>query len=111
MGLAAVLALCLVLLAEERIEALAPQLKSYAEMKIEGAFDGKARFAIGSIEGGIFSPITLNDIKISDRNSGPVFSSVDLRQSRLITGCGIYSPKIRISRCYRCYFLAVHILI
>ena len=78
MGLAAVLALCLVLLAEERIEALAPQLKSYAEMKIEGAFDGKARFAIGSIEGGIFSPITLNDIKISDRNSGPVFSSVDL---------------------------------
>ncbi|MCX5680130.1 MAG: hypothetical protein NTZ95_05710 [Candidatus Omnitrophica bacterium] len=78
MMLVSVCALCLVLLAEDRIEALAPQLKSYAEMKIEGAFDGKARFSIGSIEGGIFSPITLNDIKISDRKKGPVFSSIDL---------------------------------
>ena len=76
--LALVFALCLVLLAEEKIEALAPQLKSYAEMKIEGAFDGKARFSIGSIDGGIFNPITLNDIKISDRSKGAAFSSVDL---------------------------------
>ncbi len=76
--LASVCVLCLVLLVEDRIEALAPQLKGYAEMKVEGAFDGKARFSIGSVEGGIFSPITLNDIKISDRKSGPTFSSIDL---------------------------------
>jgi len=76
--LAAICALCLVLLAEERIEAFAPQLKNYAEMKIEGAFDGKARFSIGSIEGGILGPIILNDIKISDRKKGPAFSSIDL---------------------------------
>lgn len=76
--LASVCALCLVLLAEQRIEAFAPQLKSYAEMKIEGALDGKVRFSIGSIEGGIFSPIILNDIKISDRKNGPASSSVEL---------------------------------
>lgn len=76
--LALVLVLSLVILAEDRIEAIAPQLKSYAEMKVEGAFDDKANFSIGSIEGGIFSPITLNDIKISDRKKGPVFSSIDL---------------------------------
>jgi len=76
--LAVICAACLIVLVDERIEAFAPQLKSYAEMKIEGAFDGKARFSIGSIEGGIFSPITLNGIKISDRKSGPMFSSIDL---------------------------------
>ena len=73
-----VCALCLVLLAEDRIEAFAPQLKNYAEMKIEGALDGKASFSIGRIDGGIFTPITLNDIKISDRKNGPAFSSVNL---------------------------------
>ena len=78
MMLVSVCALCLVIFAEERIEALAPQLKNYAETKIEGAFDGKAHFSIGRIEGGIFAPITLNDIKISDRSKGPLFSSVDL---------------------------------
>ena len=55
--LASVCVLCLALLAEERIEALAPQLKSYAEMKIEGAFDGKARFSIGRIEAGYSPPL------------------------------------------------------
>lgn len=76
------LALCLVMLAEDRIEALAPQLKNYAEMKIEGALGGKARFSIGSIEGGIFNPFTLSDIKISDGKKGPAFSSVDLPMVR-----------------------------
>lgn len=76
--MASVFALSMVLSIEDRIEALAPQLKNYAEMKVEGALDGKARFSIGSIEGGIFSPITLNDIRISDSKHGPVFSSVDL---------------------------------
>lgn len=70
--------ICLIILAEERIEAFAPQLKSYAEMKIEGALDGKARFSIGRIEGGIFTPITLNDIRISDRTKGRASSSIDL---------------------------------
>ena len=76
--LASICAFCLVLLAEEKIEALAPQLKSFAEMKVEGAFGGKARFSIGSIEGGIFNPITLSDIKISDPTKGAAFSSIDL---------------------------------
>ena len=76
--MALVCALCLVILAEERIEAFMPQLKNYAEMKIEGALGGKVRFSIGRVEGGIFAPITLNDIKVSDRTNGPVSSSIDL---------------------------------
>lgn len=76
--LAVVFALCLVFFLEDKIGAFAPQLKNYAEMKIEGALGGKTRFSIGSIEGGIFSPITLSNIKLSDRKGGPFFSSFDI---------------------------------
>jgi hypothetical protein len=72
------LCLCLALFVEDRIEALMPQVKNYAEARVEEMLGGRARFSIGSIEGGIFKPITLNDIKISGGKSDPMLSSVDI---------------------------------
>lgn len=72
------LVLCLVLLAEDRINAIMPDIKGYAETKIEDALGGKVRFSIGGIEGGIFNPITLNDIKISGGRNDPLLSSIDM---------------------------------
>ena len=60
------LAVCVVLFIEDRIEAFAPEVKSFAESKIEDAFGGKIKLAIGDIDGGLLHPITFNDIKIEN---------------------------------------------
>ena len=59
--------LCLTLLVESRIEAFLPELKSVAEIRIEQALGGKLKLSIGSVDGGIFSPIVLNEITIKER--------------------------------------------
>jgi len=68
--LAALLVICAVLFLEARIEAFVPEIKSYAETRIGQALDGRAAFSIGSLEGGIFNPIVVNDIKIAGVNIG-----------------------------------------
>ena len=63
--LAALLIICSGLFLEDRIEAFVPDIKNYAETRIEEAFDGRAVFSIGDLEGGIFNPIVINDIQIA----------------------------------------------
>lgn len=58
--------LCFILFIEERIEAFVPEVKNFAELKVEEALNGRVRFSIGSLEGGILNPITVNDIRIKD---------------------------------------------
>ena len=48
---------------ESRIEAFAPELKVLAEDRIEGIFGKNLDISIGSIDGGIFRPITLRDVR------------------------------------------------
>ena len=63
------LAACFVFFVEERIEAFVPEVRSFAEVKIESILDDRVNLSIGSLDGGILHPITANDIKI--RSSSP----------------------------------------
>lgn len=65
-------AVCLILFVEDRIEAFVPDVKNFAEMKVEEALNGRVKFSIGSLEGGILNPITVNDIRIKDSRDMPV---------------------------------------
>lgn len=73
-----------------------PGIKNYAESRIESALGGKTRFSIGSIDGGIFNPITLNDIKISGDRNDPMLSSVDMPVIR--TGYRIWDLVLKKDR-------------
>ncbi|MDP3804559.1 MAG: hypothetical protein Q8Q87_03285 [Candidatus Omnitrophota bacterium] len=70
--LSMLLILCFILFIEERIEAFVPEVKNFAELKVEEALNGRVRFSIGSLEGGILNPITVNDIRIKDNLGSPV---------------------------------------
>ena len=58
------LAVTIIMFFESRIEAFAPQFKTLAESRIEGAFGNKIDISIGSIDGGIVRPFVLRDIKV-----------------------------------------------
>ncbi len=58
------MALSIIAFFESRIEAFAPELKVLAEDRIEGIFGKNLDISIGSIDGGIFRPITLRDVRI-----------------------------------------------
>jgi len=64
--LVVLLFLCTALFLEERIEAFVPDVKSFAELKVGEAFNGKIQLSIGSLEGGILNPIVVNDIRVKD---------------------------------------------
>lgn len=72
------LAVCVVLFIEDRIEAFAPEVKSFAESKIEDAFGGKIKLAIGDIDGGLLHPITFNDIKIENAKGVSIIPSLEI---------------------------------
>jgi len=67
--------LCLVLFMESRIEAFVPQLKNMAVANTERMFDGKLGIAVGSLDGGIIRPITLNDVRIKNTGQTSAFPS------------------------------------
>lgn len=61
--------MCFIFFVEERIEAFVPEVRSFAEVKMEDILGGRVKLSIGSLDGGILHPITANDIKI--RSSAP----------------------------------------
>lgn len=67
---------------ESRIEALVPQLKSYAEARIEEKLGGSFRLTVGNIDGGILHPIVLNDVKIKGAKASSPLSSLVISQVR-----------------------------
>jgi len=60
------LSICIVLFVEARIEAFVPDMRSFATVKIEQALGGNVRLSVGEVGGGIFHPITISDVKITD---------------------------------------------
>ena len=69
-------AACLALFFETRLQALVPELKRFAEMKVEDTLDGKIQLSIGSIEGGILQPFVFRDIAIRGKKDSVVFQSL-----------------------------------
>ncbi|MCX5686261.1 MAG: hypothetical protein NTW09_02180 [Candidatus Omnitrophica bacterium] len=57
-------------------------MKNFAEAKVEEALNGKIRFSIGSLEGGILNPITVNDIRVRDNLDSPVLSYLVISSMR-----------------------------
>ena len=72
------LAACLVIFCEARIEAFVPQFKNFAEASIEEKLNGRVDLSIGAMEGGILHPFVFNDIKIKDKKGVSIFSSIDI---------------------------------
>jgi len=74
------LAVCLVLFIESRVEAFVPQLKIFARERLEEALGGKFRLSVGNIDGGIIHPLVFSDIRIR----GGIFAACgELRQNQL----------------------------
>ncbi len=71
------LAVCVILFIEDRIEAFVPEMKNFAEARIEKAAGGRIKFSIGDIDGGLFQPITFNDVKIKSGTAG-AFPSLEV---------------------------------
>ncbi|MBI5144322.1 MAG: hypothetical protein HZA30_04570 [Candidatus Omnitrophica bacterium] len=63
---------------ETRLESFAPRLKDYAELKIEEAFGETFKVSIGSLVGGIFHPLALNDCIIKDPGGNTLFQAVNI---------------------------------
>lgn len=74
--MAALLAVCIILFVEARIEAFAPQVKDFITLKAEEALGGKVKLSIGNVEGGILNPISFNEIKLKDKKDAAIFTSV-----------------------------------
>ena len=75
--------LCVTLYAESRIEALVPELKAFAEAKVERAFGNKIKLSIGAVDGGILQPITLNDVKIEQVKAAAFLESLVINNIRI----------------------------
>lgn len=71
-----------VLLAESRIDALVPQLKSFAEKKIESLCAGRIRISIGEVDGGILRPFVFDNIKIKGAGEDLFFPSLVINNIR-----------------------------
>ena len=74
--LSLLLAGCLLLFLEERIEAFVPDVRNFTQARIEEALGNRVRLSIGGIDGGILHPITLNDVRINDSRTAPVIPSL-----------------------------------
>ena len=64
--LVGLLIICVILFIEDRIEAFVPEMKSFAELRIEDAMSGRIKLSIGGVDGGILHPLTFNDVKIEN---------------------------------------------
>lgn len=91
------LVVCVLLFVECRIEALAPDLKTLVESRIEERMGGKIGLKIDHISGGIFHPFVLNGISVNGKDRIPLFSSLVINNIRTdyyvwdivkIRGCG-----------------------
>ena len=67
------LVLSFLLFLENRIEALAPQLKDIVELKLEETAGKQVKILIGSLDGGIIRPLVLHDIELRDKNGKAIF--------------------------------------
>lgn len=76
MALALLLAICVMLFIETRIEAFAPRLRDFIAFRAEEALGGRVKFSIGNIAGGILNPISFNEIKLKDKKDAAVFTSI-----------------------------------
>ena len=76
--LTVLLVVCIMLFIEDRIEAFVPEIKNFAESRIEAALGGKIALSIGDMQGGLLHPITFNDIKISSAKGASVLPSLDI---------------------------------
>jgi len=73
------MAICLALFFENRLEAFIPHLKNFAIMKIEEALDGRVKLSIENIDGGIIHPIAFENIRIMDTKNAPLFPAITIR--------------------------------
>ena len=76
--LTVLLIVCVILFIEDRIEAFVPQMKNFAESRIEDALGGKIKLSIGDVDGGLLHPITFNDIKIENGKGMTVLPSLEV---------------------------------
>ena len=67
-----------ILFIEDRIEAFVPEMKNFAESKIEGALGGRIKLSIGDVEGGLLHPLTFNDINIENGKGLAVLPSLKI---------------------------------
>ena len=67
-----------ILFVEDRIEAFVPEMKNFAESKIEGALGGRIKLSIGDVEGGLLHPLTFNDINIENGKGLAVLPSLKI---------------------------------
>ena len=72
------LIVCIILFIEDRIEAFVPEIKNFAEVKIEAALGGRVQLSIGDIDGGLIHPIIFNDIKIENGKGVAILPSLEL---------------------------------
>lgn len=75
-------ALSSVILAESRIEALVPELKAMAEMRVGQALGGDTMLAIGSVDGGIIGPIVLNGVRLEQEKGSALFRTLVINNIR-----------------------------
>lgn len=76
--LVGLLIVCVILFIEDRIEAFVPEMKNFAECRIEDATGGRIRLSIGDIDGGLLHPIIFNDVKIENGKGGVVLPSLTI---------------------------------
>lgn len=80
--LIAALAFSMILFFESRVESFAPQLRTFAESRIEAAFDQQIVLSIGDLKGGIIHPLTVTGCTITDGKGAARFSSVEVESIR-----------------------------
>lgn len=73
------LACSFVLFFESRVESFAPQLKGIVEYKVGEAFGKDMKLSIGELDGGVFRPFVLNDVKLEGKNDSAIFSSFEIK--------------------------------
>ncbi len=76
--LVGLLLICAILFIEDRIEAFAPEMKSFAESRIEDATGGRIKLSIGDVGGGLLHPLTFSDVKIENGKGGAVLPSLTI---------------------------------
>ena len=74
--LVGLLIVCVILFVEDRIEAFAPEMKDFAQSRIEDAMGGRIKLFIGDVDGGLLHPLTFNDIKIENGKGDVVLPSL-----------------------------------
>ncbi|MDD5428501.1 MAG: hypothetical protein PHI58_04615 [Candidatus Omnitrophica bacterium] len=72
------LCVCVILFIEDRIEAFIPEMKNFAESRIESAFGGNIKLSIGEIDGGLLHTITLNNISIGNAKGVAIIPAIEI---------------------------------